>query len=90
MQRRPRTPPPPKPPPKTRFSLAERGEQRTKEMQRFDADGDGQIDLQEFLAEGGTAAGFAVLDADGSGFITQEELDIATASGALAEHVGTE
>ena len=75
MQRRPRTPPPPKPPPKTRFSLAERGEQRTKEMQRL---------------PGGTAAGFAVLDADGSGFITQDELDIATASGALAEYMDTE
>ena len=47
----------------------------------YDADGDGQIDLQEFLAAGGTAAGFAMLDADGSGFITQEELDVATASG---------
>ena len=47
----------------------------------LDADGDGKIDLEEFIAAGGTEDAFIVLDADGSGFVTQNELDAFKAAG---------
>merc|ERR1711865_233743 len=41
----------------------------------IDADGDGFVDEGEFIAAGGTAEDFALLDIDGNGKITQEEFD---------------
>ena len=67
--------------------------QKEKTMANLDADGDSKIDLGEFIAAGGTEAEFAVLDADGSGFVTQEELDAdktGAANGELTEVVAAE
>ena len=47
----------------------------TMTMTNLDGDNDGIVDLQEFLDAGGSIAEFTLLDTDGSGGITQEELD---------------
>lgn len=44
-------------------------------VKMMDADGDGYVDRDEFIAAGGTAEDFALLDADGDGQVTQEEFD---------------
>ena len=44
-------------------------------MTNLDGDNDGKVDLQEFLDAGGTIAEFTLLDTDGSGGITQDELE---------------
>ena len=49
-------------------------------MSTMDSNNDGLIDLGKFLALGGTKARFDLLDKDGSGFITQEELGAADVS----------
>merc|ERR1712086_507314 len=56
-----------------------------KKVADMDQDGDGKVDLSEFIAAGGTEEGFRILDADGSGFIDQAELDAALAAGTLDE-----
>ena len=47
----------------------------TMTMTNLDGDNDGKVDLQEFLDAGGTIAEFTLLDTDGSGGITQDELE---------------
>ena len=46
-------------------------------LKNLDKDGDGRIDLDEYIRAGGTAKQFAQLDADGSGYIEKEEYKIA-------------
>merc|ERR1711865_654729 len=43
-------------------------------IEAMDMDGDGKIDLAEYLASGGTEEEFKLLDADGSGQIDASEL----------------
>jgi Ca2+-binding EF-hand superfamily protein len=51
-------------------------------LQRFDADGDGRVTLEEFQAAG--EARFATLDADGDGRISAEEFAAARPEGRRA------
>ena len=46
-------------------------------LENLDHDGDGRIDVDEYIRAGGTAEEFAKLDADGSGYIEKEEYKIA-------------
>ena len=53
-------------------------------IEALDKDGDGQIDLAEYLASGGTEEHFQALDADGSGKIDASELKQAAAAAEAA------
>ena len=50
-------------------------------MANMDAEGDGEIELEEFLRAGGSVEDFESIDVDGSGTITLEELDAHQAAG---------